>query len=124
MKHIYHSGETVPRGAYWNVSTGELIHCDAATEVLAGDSKTYLKVHPAVLLLLGPIIGLAFVLFLPFIGFAMITYTVASKVLSAASAHLAREAGFRWQPTMAYFTGKEHRGEKETKPSEPESHKA
>jgi hypothetical protein len=124
MKHIYHSGETVPRGAYWNVSTGELIHCDAATEVLAGDSMTYLKVHPAALVLLGPIFGLAFVLFLPFIGFAMITYTVASKVLAAAGAHLAREAGFRWQPTMAYFTGKEHRGKKETKPSEPESEKA
>ena len=124
MKRIYHSGEVVPHGAYWCISTGELVHCDAATEVLAGDSKTYLKVHPAMLLLLGPIIGLAFVLFLPFIGFAMIAYTVASKVVASAGTHLAREAGFRWQPSMAYFTGKEHRGEKEATPSESRSKKA
>jgi hypothetical protein len=120
MKHIYHSGETVPHGAYWNVSTGELVHCDGATDVLTGDSVTYLKVHPVALLLLGPIFGLAFVLFLPFIGFAMIVHTILSRLLSAVGAHVVREAGFRWQPSMAYFTGKEPRGGEETKPSNPD----
>jgi len=106
MKLIYHSGETVSRGAYWNFSTGELVHCDAVTEVLAGDSMTYLRIHPAALLLLGPIIGLAFVLFLPFIGFALLAHTAISKVLTFLGAHLAREAGFRWHPSEAYLGGK------------------
>ena len=120
MKHIYHSGEAVPRGAYWNISTGELVHCDAATEVLAGDSMTYLKVHPAALVLLGPIIGLAFVLCLPFIGFAMTAYTLSSKLLTFAGTHLAREAGFRWQPSLAYFAGKELCEQEAEAPHDPQ----
>ncbi|HEX9592805.1 MAG TPA: hypothetical protein VGB12_05585 [bacterium] len=112
MKLIYQNGEAVTRGAYWNVATGELVHCDAATEILPGERMTYLKVHPAALLLLGPILGLAFVLFLPFIGFAMIAHTITSKLLTALGAHLAREAGFRWHPSMAYLTGKKPTGKR------------
>ena len=106
MKLIYHSGEAVSRGAYWNVSNGELVHLDAVTEVLAGDSMTYLKIHPAALLLLGPFIGLAFVLFLPFIGFALVAHTFTSKLLTFLGAHLVTEAGFRWHPREAYLGGK------------------
>ena len=107
MKLIYHSGESVTRGAYWNVATGELIHCDAATDVLSGDAMAFLRIHPVALVLLGPIFGLTFVLFLPFIGFAMIVYTLSSNLLAFVGTHLVREAGFRWQPSMAYFAGKD-----------------
>ncbi|MGD2063287.1 MAG: hypothetical protein PVF51_06860 [Nitrospirota bacterium] len=119
MRLIYHSDEAATRGSYWNVSTGELIHCDAGTEALPGEAMTYLKVHPAALLLLGPIFGLAFVLFLPFIGFAMIAHTITSKALTFVGGHLAKEAGFRWQPTMAYFTGKEGRQGKKAQRKDP-----
>jgi hypothetical protein len=57
---------------------------------------------------------------LRFIGFAVIVNTVTSEVLTPVGAHLAREAGLRWQPTMAYFTGKALCGKEGTKPSEPD----
>jgi hypothetical protein len=43
MKHIYHGGEPIPRGVYWNLSTGELVRCDVATDSLAGDAMACLK---------------------------------------------------------------------------------
>jgi hypothetical protein len=112
MKLIYHSGETVPHGAYWNISSGELVHQDGASGVLDGDSMSYLKVHPIALLLLGPIFGLAFVMFLPVIGFIMVASAIVSKLVTFVGRQLALEAGFRWQPTMAYFTGKKTSKEK------------
>ena len=106
MKFTYQNGDAVPRGAYWNVSTGELVHCDATGDVLPGERVTYLRIHPAALLLLGPILGLAYALFLPFIGLALVAQVIIGKVLTSLGTHLAREAGFRWRPSEAYLTGK------------------
>ncbi len=60
----------------------------------------------AVALLLGPVVGLIYVVFLPFISVAAIIVTLGGKVLGKAW-NIARSlAYFEWRPSEAYLAGK------------------
>jgi hypothetical protein len=111
-------GETVGKGTYWNFSTGERVNIEGRG-VLPGDvSQSYYKFRPAVILLAGPVLGLVYAVFLPFIGIAMLA-TVLSKKLFSGALHTAQMgAGFSWNPSEAYLTGKKNRAKKAEKKTE------
>lgn len=107
MLRIKHrGGETVTKGNYWNLSTGERISMDNSG-VLPGDrTATYYKANPIVILAAGPFLGLIYAVFLPFIGIAIIARLVFTKLFGRPLEGLSRVATFNWSPSEAYLAGR------------------
>jgi hypothetical protein len=105
-------GETVGTGTYWNFATGERVNIEGRG-VLPGDaSQSYYKFRSAVILLAGPILGLVYAVFLPFIGIAMLATVLSKKLFGGALRTAQMGAGFSWNPSEAYLTGKKSRAKK------------
>jgi fructose-1,6-bisphosphatase/inositol monophosphatase family enzyme len=122
MKYI--GGNKAGKGTYWNLMTGQRVELEQEG-MLPGDEKArYIKASGAVVLLLGPVLGLLFAVFLPFIGIAM-AVTLAGKKVAAVVADLAaRSMSFGWRPVESYLGGKQKRKKgtrdlKETKDEPP-----
>ena len=111
-------GNQVGKGTYWNFTTGERI--DISQEgVLPGDSKTtYFRLPATGILLLGPILGLLYAAFLPFIGIAMLVKVVMQKVAGGVFSSARTTASFGWRPSESYLAGKKKGEKKEAKKSE------
>ncbi len=110
-------GHKVAAGTYWNMMNGERI--DMPQEgVLPGDSNTmYVKAPSGVMLAAGPVLGLVFAVFLPFIGIAMAVSLAGKKIVEGLASAAAGSVSFGWRPIEAYLAGrrkkKEARGKKE-----------
>jgi hypothetical protein len=69
----YTGGETVKGGFYWNRGTWHLENVEGKSGTLPGGGETrYVWVPTLLMLLLAPVMGGLFVVFLPFIGFALL----------------------------------------------------
>ena len=64
MLRPYRTGEKAPRGFYWNPYTGQFLDLDAEAS-LPGGRGAFFKVSPPVVLLMGPFLGLFFLVFVP-----------------------------------------------------------
>jgi hypothetical protein len=105
-------GETVGRGNYWNFATGGRVHIEDSG-VLPGDEKqTYYKGNPVVILLAAPVLGLAYAVFLPFIGIAMAVSLIGRRIFGGAAERVQKGAAFSWKPSEAYLAGKKGRAKK------------
>ena len=116
-------GNKVGKGTYWNFNTGERI--DISQEgVLPGDSRTtYFRLPATGILLMGPILGLLYAAFLPFIGIAMLVKVVMQKVAGGAFSSARTTASFGWRPSESYLAGKKKGKEKTEDKTEGESGK-
>jgi len=76
-----------------------------------GDSK----VGTVVMLLAAPIIGLAYVVFLPFIGIATLAAYAGRKVVDGVASIAGKTISFGWKPMEAYLAGKKKGKGKDTK---------
>ncbi len=113
----YKAGSKVGKGTYWNFANGERI--DVSDEcVLPGGKKTvYFRLPATGIIVLGPITGLLYAAFLPFIGIAMLVKVVFQKVASVAFSSARSSASFGWRPSESYLAGqkkKEGSAEKES----------
>jgi len=108
------AGTLVKGGFYFNRDKLDLIAVSGKEGLLPGaDGQRYLRVPVLAVLLLAPVLGGLFVMFMPFIGFALVFQHLGRLMLSGA-----RRAGRgflfvvtpTWRPGEAYFAGKE--GEK------------
>jgi phage shock protein PspC (stress-responsive transcriptional regulator) len=75
----YMAGEMVNPGIYVSPTGWDIIKTKGG--ILSGIGK-YLKVPMPLLLLLAPILGFAFVIFLPLIGFLMLIYAIMEVVFN------------------------------------------
>ncbi len=102
----YKGGTKVEKGTYWDLSSGHRIDAvDGA--VLNGDhSSTYLRISAGGMLLAGPVIGLLYVVLLPFIGIATVTAVAARKIVGGAFNLIGKSLSFGWRPRTAYLSGK------------------
>ena len=83
MIRKYGAGQFAPSGTYWNRKTWELVQISEGGDYLpAGEGVTYYRVPLLVVLTLGPLAGLAFILFLPFAVPLVALYT-ALKVIAS-----------------------------------------
>ena len=125
IKHI--GGERVRKGTYWNFSNGNRVTMDR-DGILPGDrNATYFKAHPIIVLLAAPILGLAYAVFLPFIGIASVVTMLARKLLGGMAHEVSKAATFGWRPVEAYFSGKKKKREgreAEEEPSEEQKKRA
>ena len=67
-------------------------------------------VQRTVRVFMGPILGLAYVVYLPFIALATTVIVLVRKVLGEVLCVLRSFASFGWNPSEAYISGKRKRG--------------
>ncbi len=112
---LYKGGHRVEQGTYWDTSTGERIEVEQA-EVLPGNDHTiYIKARSGLILIAGPVLGLVFALFLPFIGIVMSLGQVGRRVADSAVGHAAQSVSFGWRPIEAYLAGRKRKTEEKVK---------
>lgn len=103
-------GSRAAAGFYWNPRGWEIVTVPKEGAVLPGnDEVRYIRLPAALMLLMAPAMGGLFVLFLPFIGFAML-----ARHAGRAGVEVGREAAERlahtlapaWRPGEAHLAGK------------------
>jgi hypothetical protein len=111
----YKGGHRVGKGTYWNFSDGTRV--DIAHEgVLPGDETTeYRRISPGMAVLEAPVIGLVYVVAMPFMAIGTIAVLAARKVLSGLGALLGSLVFFGWRPSEAHLEGKKRGRNKRAK---------
>jgi hypothetical protein len=108
------AGTRVKGGFYFNRDKLDLITVSGKEGLLPGaDGQRYLRVPVLAMLLLAPVLGGLFVMFMPFIGFALVLQHLGRLTVSGvkrAGRGLMFVVTPTWRPGEAYFAGKE--GEK------------
>jgi hypothetical protein len=112
----YIGTETVPPGLYFNLRQLSFKSLDEEGPLPGTPADAWRAVPTLMLLVVGPIMGLAFVVFLPLICFAMIGWLLAIKgarlaVTVVAAATRAVKPG--WEPSLAFLSrGRPAKGDK------------
>ncbi len=86
MKRKFQAGEAAPAGTYWSLKTLEMVTISQDGECLPQGEKegvTYFRAPLPLVLLAGPFVGLAFVIFLPFAVPAIVIHAIGSRALRA-----------------------------------------
>ena len=75
------AGEAAKVGFYFNTRTWEMdLHRKDGAALPGGEGDRYVRIPAVALLLLGPVMGFFFVIFQPFIGFALVARELGHKV--------------------------------------------
>ena len=112
---MYKGGSKVEKGTYWELSSGQRIDVTNEAILSGGNSSTYLRINAGVMLLAGPVIGLLYVVLLPFIGIATVTAVAVRKVFGGAFNLIGKSLSFGWRPSTAYLAGKKKKDKKDAK---------
>jgi hypothetical protein len=76
------AGDAARVGFYFNLKTWELsLHRTEGAKLPGGATDRYTRVPAVALLLLGPVMGFFFVIFLPFIGFALVARELGRRAM-------------------------------------------
>jgi hypothetical protein len=117
----FSGGSSVPGGYYWNLKAWSVTPVEKDGGKLPGTaSDHYLRIHWLVALLLAPLLGGLFVVFLPFIGFAMFFHWAFLKVTGSAregARDLAATVTPGWRPGEVHMTGRALDGKHEELPA-------
>jgi hypothetical protein len=93
MQRVYQPGEAAPTGTYWNAKTFEMVQIAQEGDCLpAGDGK-YVRAPLALVLLVAPLAGLAFVIFLPFAVPAIALHALGARLLRRSGASTVEREG-------------------------------
>lgn len=76
----YKGTQQVTPGLYLNFKRRTMAHVEKAGPLPGADGDRFYRVPMLLWLALAPLVGLVFVIFLPFIGFAMVGRLTADKV--------------------------------------------
>ena len=91
----YHGNETVNPGFYWNPTKWEITTIEKKGTMLPGGEEVdYHRIPLPLVLMLGPIMGAAYVIFLPLIGFGLFFGFLGKMAL----AHMNRAAAKLTEP--------------------------
>lgn len=113
----YRAGIRVEQGSYWNPDDGAYITFTEPGCVLPGDGRTtYIKMTSLRSLVIAPLFGMMYVLFLPLFGVAAFVVTALARLLCAAGSLTSsslRICGvlasistrMNWRPSQAYLSG-------------------
>jgi hypothetical protein len=106
----FSGGSSVPGGYYWNPGAWSVTTVEKDGGRLPGPSSDrFLRIHWLAGLLLAPLLGGLFVVFLPFIGFAIFFQWAFRKVTGTArqgARDLAATVTPGWRPGEAHMTGR------------------
>lgn len=106
----HYGGTRVKCGYYWNPAKWEVVTVPKEGGRLPGGAEErHFRVPIVLLLLLAPVMGGLYVVFLPFIGFYMILRLAGRKAAEALQRALVEVVTTlipAWRPGEAYFAGK------------------
>ena len=103
----YHGNEKVRPGIYFNLRQLSFTSMEDDGRLPGTSEDVYRSVPAIALLVVGPLVGLAYVIFLPLIGFLMLGRIVLGKLLAVtgeAMAALGRVLQPAWQPARAFLS--------------------
>lgn len=103
----HRGGEQVEAGLYFNLRQLSFKSVDEAGPLPGAPGEVYRRVPTLLLLVVGPVLGLVYVVFLPFIGVAMVTWLLGAKAAhfaGVAARQVARVLRPGWEPAMAFFS--------------------
>jgi len=103
----YRGTQAVEPGLYLNAKTFRLTTVDTRRPLPGTDDETYRRIPMALMLAAAPLLGLAFVMFLPFIGFVAVAYLLGHKAVQAAgvaATEAARIVRPSWAPSLAFLS--------------------
>jgi hypothetical protein len=108
----YKGGQKAGRGTYWNMADGKRMDIKEE-DVLPGGEKTVYYRMPAILMLLAvPLIGLLYVVLLPFIAIGTVMALAAGKVFGGLVALVGKSISFGWRPAVSYLSGRKKKQKK------------
>jgi hypothetical protein len=82
---MFTGGEKVPGGYYFDAGQWSLEAIEGASGMLPGDARNrYVRVPALALLVAAPLMGLAFVIVLPFIGLVVVAEQLSKRITGAA----------------------------------------
>ena len=99
--------EKVGAGLYMNVGELSFKALDKEGVLPGTEMDTYYRVPALAMLIAGPILGAAYVMFLPCIGFGILLWTLGEKAVVLAAEvveAVARVIKPTWHPTMAFLS--------------------
>jgi hypothetical protein len=103
----YFGNQVVKKGIYLSLKQRDFVTIESESDVLPGGTdERYVKIAPIAMIVLGPIMGLVYVIFLPFISFAMVLGLMAHRAflgLRFLGRSLVGEATLHWMPGVAYL---------------------
>lgn len=99
-------GERVGPGTYWNTSNGERVRLEKSGILPGEPSDAYLRFHPLFLLIVGPLLGLVYAIFLPLAATLMVIYQLSAKLSGGLLYNFQKAAAFGWRPSEAYLAGR------------------
>jgi hypothetical protein len=109
-KNTLTGGRKAEAGIYWNKGSWDLVTLSGKGGVLpGGPTHEYVRIPAVALLAVAPLMGATYVVFLPFIGFAMLADYLGKKAGSGVKdgvTHLAGVLSPEWRPGEAYFLGR------------------
>ena len=109
MVTLYKANEGVGGGTYLNLGQGEFVNISEEGGILPGTSDvTYIRVPTAAMLVLGPLLGLLFVIFLP-MAVPLVLLAMAAKKLGL-KVESAREAAMQMTVPAQVGVAAVHRG--------------
>ena len=96
MQRIYQPGEAAPTGTYWSIKSFEMVQIAQDGDCLPAGNGKFVRAPLALMLLIAPLTGLAFVVFLPFAVPAIALHALGTRLLRRAGApRLEREGRAR-----------------------------
>ena len=112
-----HKGGTrVGKGTYWDLANGQRIDVEQEAVLSGAESSTYFRIPTGIMLIAGPVIGLLYVICLPFISIATVASLAAGKIANGLLGLVGTSLSFEWRPTESYLSGKnKKKGKKEPK---------
>lgn len=106
-----HKGGTkVGYGFYWSVQAWDMAMIPVEGGLLPGNAeRTYARIPTVLFLLMAPVMGALYVVFLPFAGFALLLGHLAKAVKTMATdafMHIAVAVSPHWAPGEAYLAAR------------------
>jgi hypothetical protein len=120
MKILYSAGQMVRKGTYLDPVSGLRTDLDVDGLLPGADGKRFLRLPPGGMIPVAFVIGILYVLVLPFIGVATLisiyiiplfgvasgVLVVSGRAIGAFLALVGRSVSFGWRPSSAYLAGR------------------
>ncbi len=113
MATTYDGGAVVPSGYYFNPAQWHIEPIARDGGRLPAGNGRWTRIPTAAALVLVPLLGATFILFLPLIGFLLVLRALAEPVIEvfrSSATEMAATVSPGWHPGEAYFTGKRPEG--------------
>jgi hypothetical protein len=122
----YTGKQNVEPGLYINLKKFSIKSIDERGPLPGSETDTYYRAPMLLVLATAPLLGLAFVIFLPFIGFAMVAYLIGDKGLQwagNATTEAVRVVRPGWAPSLAFLSRHKPARDEQAAPAAPDAWK-